>query len=342
MCDVLLWVLVETLVAIALFFLVNQTGSLLTGKAYGGMNDSDDLAQNNWNAMFRVVSPVFYWMLMHAAMNHFLFPVSTDACLSIVVYWVLRLVYEYFKKTLSPSNYKSMWTRALISTLLCCFLNSALESMSWDIVPAASDILSQFWLVAFATLVLAASGTTRLESRRDYDRLLEKYYHELKRLAEERLPATYSSDPLLRALFYSFGLYEMTYRTKPIRFIERCIAQFRHNMTTGIMQVKSNLALSDEESIDLAANIVLDIWKGYLTKSELAKNNGKLEMEGASYSYSLSGMYNAVRVDYEVIHKRYTGTSLNNTEHYFEFALRMTREDDYLIIDGKTITSCFS
>lgn len=338
----LLWVLVEVFIALILFFLVNQTGALLTGKACGGMNDSDDVAQNSRNAMFRVVSPAFYWMLVHAALNYLLFPISMYACISIVIYWLLRLAYEYSKKTLSLSNYKSMWARALISTALCFFLFDALESMDWNIVPAASDVMSQFWLVAFTVLVLAASGTTRSESRKDQDKLLEKYYYQLKRLAEERLPATYSSDLLLRALFYSFGLYEMTYRTKPIRFIERCIAQFRHNMTTGIMQVKSNHALSDEESIDLAANIVLDIWKGYLTKSERARNNGKLEMEGASYSYSLSGMCNAVRADYEVIHKRYTGTSLNNTKYYFEFALRMIREDDYLIIDEKTIDGCFS
>lgn len=342
MCLMMLWVLLEVAIAIGLFFLVNLAGSILTGKGYGGMSESDDIAQNNWNAMFRVMAPLLLWMMIHAGISLLVSPVFKEAYISIIIYWLIRLGYEYSKRTLSPKNYLSMWARAAISSALCVYLNGILYSAGWVIVPSADDVLSQFWLVAFTTLVLAASGTTANESEADLNRKFEKNYHELKRLASNRLPQIYSDDLLIRALFYSFGLYEMTYRTRPLRYIERCIARFKSGMTTGVMQVRSNRSLSDEESVDLAASIVANIWKEYLSKSEYAKGRGHLELGGDKYSYSLAGMKQAVKRDYEVIHKRYTGTSQDDTVFYFDFALRMVCEDDYLAVGEQVISGRLS
>ena len=80
------------------------------------------------------------------------------------------------------------------------------------------------------------------------------------------LPQRFSSDLLLRSVFFAIMAIEDGNRPEFIRTIERMAAHFHLAKTTGIMQQTSDAPLSDMDSVKLAIPYIERMWDQFLVE----------------------------------------------------------------------------
>ena len=80
------------------------------------------------------------------------------------------------------------------------------------------------------------------------------------------LPRRFSSDVLLRTVFFTIMAIEDGNRPDFIRSVERMAARFNLAKTTGIMQQMSDKPLSDVDSVKLSIPYIERMWGQYLVE----------------------------------------------------------------------------
>lgn len=121
------------------------------------------------------------------------------------------------------------------------------------------------------------------------------------------LPQRFSSDLLLRSVFFAIMAIEDGNRPEFIRTIERMAAHFHLAKTTGIMQQTSDAPLSDMDSVKLAIPYIERMWDQFLV--ELARSaEGAGETPYESSSVTTPTITVCCRGLSAIILRRFTGT----------------------------------
>lgn len=138
----------------------------------------------------------------------------------------------------------------------------------------------------------------------------ERLYKYLRKY-DNLLSTRYQSDLLLKAFFYTVLTIEDSNRPSWFRRLERLFFWTGKVKTTGIMQVKENRKLTDEESVHLGAEIVEEIWNNFLYDVAEHNSNDSLPMlmfSSEYYGYDYSSMKDALLSNGSKLYGRYCGT----------------------------------
>lgn len=186
----------------------------------------------------------------------------------------------------------------------------------------------QFWLLASIVVAKVIASSSKPE------RSLEPYYFEAKRVAERILPERYRQDIALKIAFYTIAIAEASHRPKPIRSLERLLSRVGLSKTTGLMQVKSKIPLSDEESVLLAADMIEAMWLRCLAADGKKRFDLKRTKKGYKYNLEEAGfyLYDAM----PIIYRKYNGSADTDVQPMLEEASEQVLAD--LWITGENIT----
>jgi hypothetical protein len=156
--------------------------------------------------------------------------------------------------------------QAVVSVLLSFYLyHYVLSQGVHGLLPSSQDVVLQFWLLlgAYAYAVLNQIQMGSLVTKREnaiahrYTRLFERFW--------PCLTADFQAEKALRNVFFTFMLIEDLNRPSWVRGLERLSRRngLPWGRTTGIMQVTSRDALSDDESVARAQPIVRRIFEKF-------------------------------------------------------------------------------
>lgn len=143
------------------------------------------------------------------------------------------------------------------------------------IFPNFTEITNEIWILiilfVFQLLSTITNQSAEISKKRKEDYVIHKYnkfknkYGQLIDKKEKQLS--------LKILLYSIMIYEDFNRPPVTRFVENILSKtFRKRMTLGIMQVKSGICITNEESIVLAIkkiNRALERYKNDPNRTEL-------------------------------------------------------------------------
>ena len=245
------------------------------------------------NIIYRIISPVVITYLLLILISLGSLALNRQWILAIrwmpiVVYWTIQAVLVSVRN----GELYPVWTvliQALVSLAVAVYFDWVVvcnlpisgitvfdqSNIGWQVLTGLFLAASQ--LVLFG-IVRGVSRYNRRLQRSYYQRIgsdgvekspldpmTERKLFRYLREYDDLLPEKYHSDILLKAFFYTVMLVEDSNRPAWFRNIERIGFRIGIAKTTGIMQVKSEKALSDQESVALSIPIIEDIWNSFLT-----------------------------------------------------------------------------
>lgn len=274
-------------------------------------------------AAYAIFGPVFFQCIIVFCFDRFtcgawgLEQYYANSWVSVLLYRVTVIVFVAYRGRHERSFYWLFAVRTILSLGLSAYLSySVLAQDISRLFPSTDDVVFQFWTL-FVVVALGFLSTANDKGEIDCERL----FYKIDNLAREKYPERFKQDHVLRALYCAFGMIEAYYRPKPVRALERLFFFLPCVKTTGIMQVKADRALTDEESIGLAFPMVEMIWDEFLSAKwaqaeEVADAFESDEtpeypfvLTGGGYSYRLRQMTDLVTGNFPSLHLRYMGTS---------------------------------
>lgn len=342
------------------FVVVNLLGDQgLKGSYQNDLEQSADKGKNAFNVLFRILAPVFLIVIEAVLLTQ----VGLGVCINcymfaLVIYWIMRIGAWCIRRDTVKTRLLMPIAQGVASVLICFYFFEAIgDNPAKYLLPDVKDLSFEFLVLGVTVLVYFLSECPifwKKESSGSFYAEYEKRLFEIEKLCQDALPPRFHEDVALKLIFYSFALVEDANRPKVARAMERVAhkvgyKKFGWGATTGIMQVKSDRVLTDEESVRLACDIVEQIYDDYLrTSNRLAIDVGSffqasdtmLSFYRRGYSYSLSAMYFVLADDISSLYGRYCGTYSLDLRRYFEFAWRFVAPRSGLYGDGSVVVRC--
>lgn len=155
------------------------------------------------------------------------------------------------------------------------------------------------------------------------------------------LPQRFSSDLLLRSVFFAIMAIEDGNRPEFIRTIERMAAHFHLAKTTGIMQQTSDAPLSDMDSVKLAIPYIERMWDQFLVefaRSAEGAGGDALRIFKCYYTYDYCMLSRTIRNHFAPFYGDYCGTRLLNANRVFCDVLEFEERQRYGLLP-KTVSA---
>lgn len=249
---------------------------------------SDDKTTSGMNIIYNIMLSNIYMLLVYEVVKDV--QVKKYTYLIVIGYFLIRYIYIIFVlNRIYLLNLKYEAT-LVVSTLFCTYLiysNIIIENISMKI--PIEEFKNEIVLLGILFLFsVFKDSITKMFSNRDntsertkyivnmylqffdkYNLLIDKKIEDLNYFSKD----TYNDKQVFKLLVYSIMIYENFSRPNFYRRIENGISKITGSeKTTGIMQIKSERILSDEESIVFGIDILLDSFTKY-TFDEMNDNS---------------------------------------------------------------------
>lgn len=248
--------------AMVLFFLVNWIGKHAVDFGYVSTSLFEEPNESlALNFFIRALSPAVFIILFSAAVVAIDRP---DLRLGIIMvvpyYYVLRagVIFLFNRHRLVS------WTRyiahAFFGLLAAKLAYNYLILPNRSLIPDLDTAGNELWLALLAFLYAVANKVTSSSGpgARRRNAFVDSHYSAAHHRFGKQIDAKIS-DNLLKLVAYSVLIYEDYCRPPAIRTLER-LAFWKKRRTTGIMQVASDGALSDTESVTRGLDILIESW----------------------------------------------------------------------------------
>lgn len=171
----------------------------------------------------------------------------------------------------------------------------------------------------------------------------EKRLFEYERQYGSMLPDRFSSDPLLRCVFFSIMAIEDSNRPKGFRFLERIACTIGIAHSSGIMQQKSDRPLSDRESVELATGYIERMWDSFLMTFARSVQSGyspsTFEFTSFWYRYNYANVAGAAEKAFGFFYGDYCGTRLLNASFVFSKVREFWERNRYGLLPRTVVSS---
>ncbi|KYG84486.1 hypothetical protein AWW67_05085 [Roseivirga seohaensis] len=259
------------ILAIILFYIQNWIGSKSYSRGYikfSLLDEKDEALSLNF--MIKAVGPTVYLIITSALIQYSNIPLNLDKVIWIVYFYLLlrvSVIYLYGRSRIVN------WPRILIHYLAILVFATIIQKKfisSIDVLlPDFSEIKNEIWLLIILFLYQVGNSQMGLpEPSSDRERGLaylpeliprkRKYIQRMYKKLQDKYGALINpisqGDIQFEIVVYSILIFENFNRPPFIRLIERIWTRISGNETSmGIMQVKTNHVISDEESIEIGA-----------------------------------------------------------------------------------------
>lgn len=284
------------------------------------------------NIIYRIISPVVfsYFIIIVLSIVFSIIGVRWEFeiyWMPVLFYWVIQIVVVASTKI----GIYPLWTLFVQAFVSLCvsiyfdwvviqqFPNRGIESLDQSNI--GWQVLTGFFLAASYLVLYGIIYSSKKYKQKLYKhnnvfqysidvRTEERLYKYLRKY-DNLLSTRYQSDLLLKAFFYTVLTIEDSNRPSWFRRLERLFFWTGKVKTTGIMQVKENRKLTDEESVHLGAEIVEEIWNNFIYDVAEHNSNDSLPMlmfSSEYYGYDYSSMKDALLSNGSKLYGRYCGT----------------------------------
>lgn len=333
---ILLWIVFYVFIGLSSVQLVHYAGPL----AIGGQYTVDELYSTDesgrLNVAYRILAPTICCQLpvfiVAAICDALSVPGPSLRCMPTLFYWLFLGVTKHARGKLRYRTLPFLFEAFMSLLLSVAFdhfvIDGYLGGQGLDVLDTSS-IAFEFELALFGVVTFWISTLFKryqIKCTSVHSNVLPSYVvpsdsvfgyssidtGEARLFAYEReygdlLPQRFSSDLLLRSVFFAIMAIEDGNRPEFIRTIERMAAHFHLAKTTGIMQQTSDAPLSDMDSVNSQFPILSACGISFLLNSPvLPKGQGETPYESSSVTTPTITV--CCRGLSAIILRRFTGT----------------------------------
>lgn len=361
----ILWIVFYALIGLLSIKFVSFAGPLAIGRQYivEELYPTDE--SGRLNVAYRILAPTICCQL-----PVFIVAVICDALsvpgpslryMPTLFYWLLLGVAKHAKGKLRYRTLPFLFEASMSLLISVAFdhfvIDGYLGGQGLDVLDTSS-IAFEFELALFGVVTFWISTFfKRYQIRRSSVHSYADTPHpgfgyssidtsETKLFAYEReygdlLPKRFSSDLLLRSVFFAIMAIEDGNRPEFIRTIERMAARFHLAKTTGIMQQMSDAPLSDMDSVKLAIPYIERMWDQFLVefgRSSEGAGGDALRIFIGYYMYDYLMLSQAIRNHFAPFYGDYCGTRLLDANRVFIDVLEFEERQRYGLLP-KTVSA---
>ena len=358
------WIIFYAVIGLLSVQFVRFAGPLAIGRQYTVEEQYPTDESGSLNVAYRILAPTICCQLpvfiVAAICDALSIPGPLLRCMPTLFYWLLLGVAKHARGKLRYRTLPFLFQASMSFLISVAFdhfvIDGYLGGQGLDVLDTSS-IAFEFELALFGVVTFWISTLfrryqirrSRVDSYVDTSHTGFSYSpidtSEAKLFAYEReygdlLPIRFSSDLLLRSVFFAIMAIEDGNRPKFIRTIERMAAHFHLAKTTGLMQQASDSPLSDTDSVKLAIPYIERMWDRFLVEfgrsAEGAGGDALLIFMGY-YTYDYWMLSRAIRNHFAPFYGDYCGTRLLNANRVFCDVLEFEERQRYGLLP-KTVS----
>ena len=252
----------HVVLALVLFRMVNWVGEHAADFGYASTTLFEEPNESlALNFFIRALAPAVFMVALSAAAV-----AAGHPDLRVGIYWVaiyyysLRAIYILVMNMHRLVSWPRFAFHSGVGLAAAWLVYQSLILPNRSLLPDLDTAGNELWLAIFAFLYAAANRVTASGGPGDRRRnaFIQRSYEKAELLYGSLIKARVSDDKL-RLITYAILIYEDYCRPPFIRTLERLFF-WKPKRTTGIMQVSSSTALTDQESVELGIKKLSGAW----------------------------------------------------------------------------------
>lgn len=295
-------ILFQISAAIALFFLINLIGRFapVDSRYYQITSFLETDEAPAFNFSFRILTPVVFIILISTLLYHFkLDNYVKDIYLISIYYVVFRALFNVVTDRTYLINWKKQVIYALCTVLATYLIYEKLIIKKENLLPNFSDISNELWIIILIFLYNLINNIQISDHGAERRKL--RYIKHIFSHLKERYSTIIDSKTdniRLKQIIYAIMLHENFNRPKAFRLLEYVKSIFsKHQVSLGIMQVKSEAFITDSQSVEKGIEIlrteVQALLPKFLEENEREfENSYQIEYLEQAYQANLIRKYN--------------------------------------------------
>jgi len=298
--------IIQILLGIVLFFLINWIGKHSYSIGYIEISifvKTEEAPALNF--LIRVLTPIVYIIIVSTILYYFnLDRFVINIYLVNIYYVIFRLLFNLLTNRGRLLNWYRQfiyWAAIIIISYVTCIKIISVRS---NILPDFTTLANELWIIILIFIFQVTNNIRLSKTATEKRKLnyLKTRYNTLKELYGSIIQ-NFTNNQILEAITYAVMIYEDFNRPKIVRIIENITFRItKKPRTLGIMQVKSDRLISDEESVMLGTNKVLEAYSEYLKK---INHNISEYYEWSAYDFIISNYNGGISYSSE-IHRLFT------------------------------------
>lgn len=271
--------------AIVLFLFTNWFGKKSLDYGYYQFSFYEDDSNPAFNILYRAISPVVFIFILSYILHILNFGYIDNIYYVVIYSCIIRIIFILATKRSRLINWIIFSITSIASIVISyiAYVNFILTREF--LIPTKEDIATTLWFGFIGWIYKVVNDTSYFsnKSKRDRNYILymrDIFYNKFSRIINDICKNEEEKNIVLSVL-----IYENFNRHIFIRILEKFMFFTKKVKTTGIMQVSSEKYLSDEESIQQGALILI---------SEYRKNKEKLNQE-EEYDIDYSSRRNSIK-----------------------------------------------
>lgn len=305
------------ILAILLFYIVNWIGNHSFSLGYIQLsifNQTDESPA--FNFILRFGSPIVFIIIVSGVFYSLGWDwLVTDIYHVVIIYFVFRVLHNLISERFLLINWPYNIFIILSSTLSSYYLYRKLIVVKTNLLPDFSNLANELWVIILIFLYTILNKVQI--SSENADARKAKYIKANFMKFKERygkIIEKMTADADIQLLIYSILIYEAFNRPKYARMIESLVFPLELSKTLGLMQVTTEKYITDEESVRLGAQMIIDSHQKHLDESKILNAEIIKEWEKAGEKFD----------DPEILYK--TILDYNPSERYVEEIMTLRNE----------------
>lgn len=274
--------IVQITLGVLLFFIINWIGKHSYSIGYIEISMFVKVEEAPaFNFLIRVLTPIVYLIIISTILYYFNLDRYVYNIYLVNIYYIL---FRLFFNLLTNRGLLLNWYRQFLYWLaiisISYFTYDKLIKEKSNILPDFTTISNELWIIILIFIFqilnnVRVSNDGTIKRKENY---LKSRYSHFKKLYGTKIKEI-TKNELLEALTYSIMIYEDFNRPKSIRIIENLNFKLsKKPHTLGLMQIKSNRILTDEESVYLGTEKIVNAYKNK-TRKKKKKSKQKEDFE---------------------------------------------------------------
>lgn len=274
-------VLFQIFTAIILFFLINIIGRFapVDSKYYQITSFLETDEAPAFNFSFRILTPVVFIILLSTILYHLNLDGYVKDIYWISIYYVsFRGIFNIIVDRADLVNWKKQILYAMCTVGATYLIYEKLISKKENLLPNFSDIANELWIIILIFLYNMINNlqvSDKGAEHRKFRYIRNKFNHLTQQYSN--IIDTKTKNVRLRQIIYAIMIHKNFNRPKIFRFFESLKSKFsKTEVSLGIMQVKSDVSITDLKSVEKGVAILLAKVEVLLTSfNEENENNQK-------------------------------------------------------------------
>lgn len=262
---------IQFTLGVILFFLINWIGKQSYSIGYMAISlfvKAEEAPALNF--LIRVLTPIVYLIII----SSILYSLNLDKFVNnIYLVNIYYIIFRLFINLITSRGKLLDWYRQTlywsVIIIISYFVYEKIISVKENILPDFTTIANELWIIIIIFIFQLTNNIRFSQNgtvKRKENYLKSRYLH-FNRLYGD-LIKDITKNEALEAVTYAILIYEDFNRPKVIRIIENLRHRFTDKShTLGVMQVKTDKLINDEESVILGTKKIVNSYRKYIMEN---------------------------------------------------------------------------